>query len=68
MARVVIYAVLIIGLILNTFFGLGPVLFADGTSNERLITLAIVITIYFVLGGSLLYLIKYRKRQGKKDR
>jgi membrane protein DedA with SNARE-associated domain len=32
-----------------TFFGLGPVLFADGSMQERMITLAVVIVIYVVL-------------------
>jgi hypothetical protein len=32
-----------------TFFGLGPVLFADGSMQERMITLAVVILIYAVL-------------------
>ncbi|MDF2668316.1 MAG: hypothetical protein K0R67_622 [Paenibacillus sp.] len=32
--------------LLVTFFGLGPVLFADGSFNERMITLFVVIVIY----------------------
>lgn len=32
-----------------TFFGLGPVVFADGNMQERLITLIIVILIYILL-------------------
>ncbi|MDF2986297.1 MAG: hypothetical protein K0R50_1807 [Eubacterium sp.] len=35
---------------LVTFFGLGPVLFADGTMNERILTLVVVILIYLLLG------------------
>jgi hypothetical protein len=34
---------------LVTFFGVGPVLFADGSFNERMITLLVVILIYAVL-------------------
>lgn len=34
---------------LVTMFGLGPVLFADGSLKERMITLAVVIVIYVVL-------------------
>ncbi len=36
--------------ILVTFFGLGPVLFADGSLNERILTLVVVILIYLLLG------------------
>lgn len=32
-----------------TFFGLGPVLFADGSMQERLITLTVVIVLYILL-------------------
>ncbi|SFD84438.1 hypothetical protein SAMN05216378_1700 [Paenibacillus catalpae] len=35
--------------LLVTFFGLGPVLFADGSMTERTITLSVVIIIYFVI-------------------
>lgn len=34
---------------LVTFFGLGPVLMADGTLQERLITLGVIIIIYIIL-------------------
>lgn len=33
---------------LITFFGLGPVLFADGSNNERLITTLIIIVLYIL--------------------
>ncbi|WP_397386602.1 DUF6954 family protein [Paenibacillus roseipurpureus] len=45
---------------LVTFFGLGPVLFADGSQKERMITLLVVILIYVVLTIPL-YLI-FRKK------
>ena len=32
-----------------TFFGIGPVLFADGITQERMITLGIIILVYIVL-------------------
>ncbi|MFC4810468.1 DUF6954 family protein [Paenibacillus sp. GCM10023250] len=32
-----------------TFFGLGPVLFADGTRQERLLTLGAVVAAYALL-------------------
>jgi len=34
---------------LVTFFGMGPVLLADGTFQERMLTLFIVLVIYAVL-------------------
>ena len=32
-----------------TFFGIGPVLLADGTDRERYATLAVVLLLYIVL-------------------
>lgn len=34
--------------LLITFFGIGPVLFADGSDRERLITFLVVLLIYAV--------------------
>ena len=49
--------------ILVTFFGLGPVLFADGSLNERILTLVVVILIYLLLGWITLgYVRKNRKK------
>ena len=48
MGRILIYAAFIIALVLITFFGLGPVLFADGTTTERVNTLWVVILLYVV--------------------
>ncbi|OGO78595.1 MAG: hypothetical protein A2Y23_12765 [Clostridiales bacterium GWB2_37_7] len=45
------------------FFGLGPVIFADGAMQERLITLAIVILIFIALTYLLLRLLKTRIRK-----
>lgn len=47
--RVIIHIIFIALLLLVTFFGIGPVLMADGVLSERLITLAVVIGIYLVL-------------------
>lgn len=47
--KFVLHAVFIILIALLTFFGLGPVLFADGVLQERLWTAAIVIIIYILL-------------------
>jgi putative flippase GtrA len=44
-----LHTVFIILIALVTFFGLGPVLFADGVLQERLWTAAIVVVIYIIL-------------------
>lgn len=53
-----IYTTFIILYLLVTFFGLGPVLFADGSNLERIITLAIVVVIYLLLTILLRFIIK----------
>jgi hypothetical protein len=47
---------------LITFFGLGPVLLADGSTSERLMTLLVVILLYLVLGW---ITFKFRKGNGR---
>lgn len=47
--KFLLHGVFIILIALVTFFGLGPVIFADGVLQERLWTAAIVIVIYIVL-------------------
>ncbi len=32
-----------------TFFGLGPVLFADGSTAERMVTLVVVLLVYVLI-------------------
>lgn len=49
MNKKLIYVVLFLFILLVTFFGLGPVLYADGTDTERMITLIIVIALYLLL-------------------
>ncbi len=46
MLKVIGHVVFIILFLLITFFGIGPVVFADGSINERITTLIIVILIY----------------------
>ena len=57
--KILAYVFIAVAFILVTFFGLGPVLFADGGLGERMMTLAIVLGIYVVLGISF---IKIRKK------
>lgn len=47
--KILLYVILGIAFILVTFFGLGPVLMADGSMNERLVTLLVVILLYILL-------------------
>ena len=47
--RIFLNIIIIIGFIVVTLFGLGPVLLADGTRTERFFTLLVVISLYFLL-------------------
>lgn len=47
--KVVLGILMFVLFALVTFFGLGPVLFADGSTQERMITLTIVLLIYVAL-------------------
>lgn len=60
MMKWLIYAIFIVLYLGVTFFGLGPVLYADGSSQERMLTLGIVILIYVSL--TVLFL-KWRRRK-----
>ena len=44
------YVILITLFILVTFFGVGPILFADGGIGERMLTLAVVVVLYIIIG------------------
>lgn len=48
--KILFYVIISIAFLLVTFFGLGPVAFADGPMSERMITLAVVLFIYLILG------------------
>ena len=56
--KFLLYSIFIVLYLLVTFFGIGPVLFADGSTQERMITLAIVVIIYIGLTLVLRLLIK----------
>jgi hypothetical protein len=57
--KVLFYIVLAIAFIVVTFFGLGPVILADGSMGERLITLLVVLLLYLLLGWIVLRLRKH---------
>lgn len=44
--RMLLYVLFAILYLLTTFFGMGPVLFADGSAKERTLTLIVVLLIY----------------------
>lgn len=55
----VVFFVLFLGV---TFFGLGPVMFADGSNQERFIAFLIVLLIYVILTILLICMIKKSNR------
>lgn len=58
MKKWIIFLIFIPLYLLITFFGLGPVLFADGSMYERIITFLAVIFIYIVITIVFRYLLK----------
>lgn len=64
--KILIYLIFIILYLLVTFFGLGPVMLADGSDTERMITLAVVMVIYIVITVVFAYLIKRIKNSTKR--
>jgi hypothetical protein len=56
-----IYFIFIIIYMGVTFFGLGPVLFADGTIQERVMTLGVVLGIYAFLTILLILWRKFKR-------
>ena len=53
-----VYILFFILYALVTFFGIGPVLLADGSVRERIMTLIIVLLIYVALTIALRFIIK----------
>lgn len=58
MKRIIIIFIFICLYLLVGFFGIGPVMFADGPMQERLITLAVVILIFILLTYVFIKLLK----------
>jgi len=61
--KILFFTVIAIIFILITFFGLGPVLLADGSMGERMTTLAVVLLLYLILGWVTIRLTKWHKRR-----
>lgn len=59
--KIFLYTITAIVIILVTFFGLGPVIFADGSMSERILTLIVVILIYLFLGWVIVKIRKYNR-------
>lgn len=62
MLRIIINIVIVVTLILITWFGLGPVFFADGTGQERYYTLMTVSFLYLLLFAIMFYVNKRKKK------
>lgn len=60
MKRTLIFLVFLFLFLLVGFFAIGPALFADGSMQERLWTLAIVLVIYIILTYILIKLLKIK--------
>ncbi|MEG0772511.1 hypothetical protein [Clostridium sp.] len=59
--KTLFYFVMAVAFILITFFGLGPVILADGSMSERMLTLFVVILLYLLLGWIIIRFGKYKK-------
>ncbi|MBC8079234.1 MAG: hypothetical protein H7X86_02740 [Gorillibacterium sp.] len=60
--RWLVYIIFAVIYLLITFFGIGPVLMADGSNQERIITLLIVLVIYVLVTLALRFIIKKMDR------
>lgn len=63
--KILVYIIIAIAFLLITFFGLGPVILADGSMSERMWTLLVVLLLYFVLGWITLRFIKFNNSRKK---
>lgn len=61
--RAIVYLVFVILYAALTFFGLGPVLLADGTNRERIATLAVVLLLYAALTVLFRYVLRWLRRR-----
>lgn len=61
--KFLIHAFFIILLLLVTFFGLGPVLYADGVLQERIWTAGVVVIVYALLAFSYAKTIKWANKK-----
>ena len=59
--KILLYIIVAIAFLSVTFFGLGPVLLADGQAGERIITLLVVLVLYVILGWFAIRIKKFVK-------
>jgi arginine exporter protein ArgO len=64
--KTLIYIIFIVLYALVTFFGIGPVLMADGSMQERMLTLGIVILIYIALTFAFVKLVRMTDKKKKQ--
>ena len=55
MNKAIIYSIFVVLYLLVTFFGMGPVLMADGSNTERFVTFIVVLIIYAIITITLIY-------------
>lgn len=63
--KIIFYIIISVIFILVTFFGLGPVIFADGSMGERVTTLLVVLLLYLILGLITVFLVKRKNHVNK---
>lgn len=63
--RILLYTVFIILILLVSFFGLGPVLLADGSNTERILTLLVVVVLYIVIFMAFYFINKGIRKKSK---
>lgn len=60
--KVLVYGIFVVIYGLISFFGIGPVLLADGSMQERLWTLLVVVILYLAVTWLLVVIIRRMKR------
>jgi len=65
-ARRIINVVLVIILVLISWFGLGPVFFADGTGSEKFNTL-MLLSFFYLLIFAIMYYVNRHMRKSKDE-
>ncbi len=58
----VLYLIFILLYLAVTLFGLGPVLLADGTMQERMMTLAVVLLLYVIITWALVWTVRKNRK------
>jgi hypothetical protein len=56
------YIGLIVAFLIVSLFGLGPVIFADGSNKERIITFSIVLVLYVIIVACFEFLRRHNKK------